>query len=65
MNDFEHSNYDHSDLYGDFRVMASFKDSEDMIQEDLIGDVMLRKDLAHGDMPFELEINGVTYKRED
>lgn len=65
MNDFEFSNFDESDLYEDFWVMASYKDNEGAIQEEQIGEVTLRKDIAHGDMPFELEINGTVYKRED
>ena len=64
MNDFEHSNYDHSYLYDDFKVMASYQDNERTIQEEQIGEVTLRKDIAHGDMPFELRINGTGYKRE-
>ena len=63
MNDFEHSNFDESDLYDDFRVRASYKDNEGMIQEEQIGEVTLRKDIAHNNMPFELEINGTVYKR--
>jgi len=65
MNDFEFSNFDESDLYEDFKVVASFFDIEHMIQEEQIGEVTLRKDIVHGDMPFELEINGTVYKRED
>jgi len=60
--------FDHSDLYDDYRVMASYweKDGdEDFLQEEQIGTVTLRKDIAQNDMPFELEINGTTYKRED
>jgi len=65
MNDFEFSNFDESDLYDDFWVMASYKDNEGMIQEEQIGEVTLRKDIAQNSMPFELEINGTIYKRED
>ncbi len=68
MNDFEYSRYDDSDLYDDYWIMASYweKDGEEsFVQESQIGEVTLRKDIAHNDMPFELEINGVTYKRED
>jgi len=65
MNDLEWSNFDHSDLYDDYWVMASFIDNEDMLQEEQIGEITLRKDLAQNNMPFELEINGTVYKRED
>lgn len=65
MNDFEFSNFDHSYLYDDFWVLASFIDLEGDIQEEQIGEVTIRKDLAQNDMPFELEINGTTYKQED
>ncbi len=68
MNDFEHSNFDESDLYEDFWITAYYweKDGqEEFVADSQIGEVTLRKDIAHNDMPFELEINGVTYKRED
>ena len=65
MNDFEFSNFDDSDLYEDFWVTASYRGDKDEISEEQIWKVTLRKDIAHGAMPFELEINGVTYKRED
>ncbi len=65
MNDFEHSNFDESDLYDDFDVMISYVDKEGMIQEEQIGQVTLRKDIVQNDMPFELEINGTVYKRGD
>ncbi len=65
MNDFEHSNFDESDLYDDFWVMASYVDKEGMTQEEQIGEVILRKDIAHDNMPFELEINGTVYNKED
>lgn len=65
MNDFEFNSFDHSDLYDDFWVMASFINLEGDILEEQIGGVTIRKDLVQNDMPFELEINGTTYKRED
>ena len=65
MNDVEFSNFDESNLYEDFMVMASYKDDEATIQEEQIGEVTLRKDIAHDNMPFELKINGTVYKRED
>ena len=65
MNDFEFNNFDESDLYEDFWVMASYKDTEGMIQEEQIGEVTLMKYLVHSNMPFELKINGTVYKRED
>lgn len=65
MNDFEHSNFDEGDPYEDFNVMASYKDNEGAIQEEQIGEVTLKKDIARGDMPYELEINSIIYKRED
>ena len=65
MNELEFSNFDESNLYKDFWVMASYIDSENMTQEEQIGEVTLRKDLAQNNMPFELEINGTVYKRED
>ena len=65
MNDFEHSNFDESALYDDFWIMASYVDTEGMIQEEQIGEVTLRKDIAQNNMPFALEINGTTYIRED
>jgi len=65
MNDFEFSNFDESDLYEDYKIVASFFDIEHMIQEEQIGEVILRKDIAHDDMPCALEINGIVYKRED
>jgi len=49
----------------EYWVIASFVDDEGMIQEEQIGKVTLSKDIAQNDMPFELEINGVVYKRED
>lgn len=63
MNELEFSNFDESDLYEDFWVMASYIDSENMTQEEQIGEVTLRKDIVQNDMPFELEINGTVYKR--
>jgi len=65
MNDFEFSNFDESDLYEDFTVRASFFDSEGMIQDEKIGNLTLRKDIAYGDMPCALEINGTVYRRID
>ena len=65
MNDFEFSSLDESDLYDDFWVTASYQDNEGRIQEEQIGEVTLRKYYNRHNMPFELEINGTTYKRED
>ena len=65
MNDFEFSNFDDSDLYEDFWVMASYHNDKDGISEEQIGEVTLRKDIAHGAMPYELKINGTVYKKED
>jgi hypothetical protein len=49
----------------EYWVTASFLTKEDEVWDEQIGEVELKKDLAHNEMPFELEINGVTYKRED
>lgn len=68
MNDFEFSKFDEDKLYEDFWVMASYQEKDGdktFIHEEHIGSVMLRKDIAQNNMPFELEINGTTYKRED
>lgn len=68
MHDQEWNNFDESDLYEDYWIMASYweKDGvESFVQESQIGTVTLRKDIIQNDMPFELEINGTTYKRED
>ena len=68
MNDLEFSNFDESDLYDDFWIMAHYweKDGEEyFIQDAYIGKVTLRKDIAYSNMPFELEINGVVYKKEE
>lgn len=68
MNDLEFSNFDDSDFYEDFWVTASYwekEGGESFVQESQIGTVTLRKDIVQNAMPFELEINGTVYKRED
>ena len=65
MNELEWSSFDPNEIYDEYWVMASFIDSEGVVQEEQIGEVTLRKDIAQNGMPFELEINGTVYKRED
>lgn len=49
----------------DYWVMATYFGDEDEIFEEQIGTIVLPRDITHNDMPFELEINGTVYKRED
>jgi len=57
--------YDYQDQMEDYWVMATFYTKEGETWDTQIGEVTLRKDITYNDMPFELEINGITYKRED
>jgi len=51
--------------YEDYWVTATYFIDEDATWDAVIGEVTLSKDITYEDMPIELEINGVTYKRED
>jgi len=55
---------DGSSHYEDYWIIAFFLTKEKELWDDQIGEVTLPKDLAYDDMPFELEINGVTYVKE-
>lgn len=61
LNDPENDGQSHTE---DYWVMATYYGDEDEIFEVQIGEVTLPKDFSCIDMPFELEINGATYKKE-
>jgi len=50
--------------YEYYWVIAFYLTKEKELWDEQIGEVFLPKDLHYNDMPFELEINGVTYVKE-
>lgn len=54
--------YDFSDTMDDHKVTGSFRSNEDEIFDVEIGEVTLSNEK---EMPFEIEINGTIYKREN